>query len=272
MFQWYQQTETRFNKNNILINLKYRHINGGKKSSVCVRACVRACMHVCERACVRSCVSVRARSCVPLSKQRGKECGRGVRGRGVSGRVCVYNQTNVRPVKYLETQLNDITAISLAWERSVLQLFLIFVIIKLVCYSKQLKRGWLVKGVSYVSGGHVRWVSMLYFICEIANLHIKHIPNDTFKWLLQTIRSIQIQTISNKTKLNSSNAWTVCLSYSVHLEFVGCGDGVQVIDVALSGAAVVFGSVLLWRSCVVRKNSKVRCFVGTSWFPTIPCY
>ena len=29
-------------------------------------------------------------------------------------RACVYNQTNVRPVKYLETQLNtDITTISL---------------------------------------------------------------------------------------------------------------------------------------------------------------
>ena len=76
------------------------------------------------------------------------------------GAVClharVYNQTNVRPVKYLETQLNDITAISLARERSVLQLRVIFV---LVCYSRQLQRGWLVKGVSYVSGGHVRWVS-----------------------------------------------------------------------------------------------------------------
>ena len=23
---------------------------------------------------------------------------------------------------------------------------------------------------------------------------------------------------------------------------------------------------------VVRKSSKVHCFVGTSWFPTIPCY
>ena len=70
-------------------------------------------------------------------------------------RACVYNQTNVRPIKYLETQLNYITAISLARERSVLQLRVV-----LVCYSRQLKRGWLVKGVSYVSGGHVRWVSV----------------------------------------------------------------------------------------------------------------
>ena len=55
-------------------------------------------------------------TCVPLSEQRGKECGRGV-----------YNQTNVRPVKYLETQLNDITAISFARERSVLQLIFVMV-------------------------------------------------------------------------------------------------------------------------------------------------
>ena len=34
---------------------------------------------------------------------------------------------NVRPVKYLETQLNDITAISLGRERSILQLRVIFV-------------------------------------------------------------------------------------------------------------------------------------------------
>ena len=101
-------------------------------------------------------MSVRARArvctCVPLSEQRGKECGRGVRAH-----VCMYNQTNVRPVMYLETQLNDITAISLARERSLLQFRVIFV---LVCYSRQPKRGWLVKGVSYVSGGHVRWVSV----------------------------------------------------------------------------------------------------------------
>ena len=43
-------------KNNILINLKYRHINGGKKSSVCVCVRERAC--ACERACARSCVHV----------------------------------------------------------------------------------------------------------------------------------------------------------------------------------------------------------------------
>ena len=115
---------------------------------------------MCESVHARVCMSVRARArvctCVPLSEQRGKECGRGVRAR-----MCMYNQTNVRPFKYLETQLNDITAISLARERSVLQLTrVIFVIIKLVCYSRQQKRGWLVKGVSYVSGGHVRWVSV----------------------------------------------------------------------------------------------------------------
>ena len=76
--------------------------------------------------------------------------------------VCafVYNQMNVHPVKYLEIQLNYITVISLAQERSVLQPRVIFVIIKLVCYSRLQKRGWLVKGVSYVSGGHVRWVSV----------------------------------------------------------------------------------------------------------------
>ena len=78
---------------------------------------------------------------------------------GVRVRVCV-EQKNVRPVKYLEIQLNYITAISLARERSVLQPRVIFVIIKLVCYSRLQKRGWLVKGVSYVSGGHVRWVSV----------------------------------------------------------------------------------------------------------------
>ena len=29
---------------------------------------------------------------------------------------------------------------------------------------------------------------------------------------------------------------------------------------------------MITTTCVVRKSSKVRCFVGTSWFPTIPCY
>ena len=69
-------------------------------------------------------------------------------------------QKNVRPAKFLEMQLNYITVISLARERSILQPRVIFVIIKLVCYSRLQKRGWLVKGVGYVSGDHVRWVSM----------------------------------------------------------------------------------------------------------------
>ena len=138
MFQWHQQTETRFNKNNILINLKYRHINGGEKSNVCVCVCVRACMRV--WACVRSCVSVRACSCVSV---RARSCvhvcpfvwtkGKGMLvNAGVCARTCVYNQTNVRPFKYLETQLNDITAISLARERSVLQLRVIFVMVSVL--------------------------------------------------------------------------------------------------------------------------------------------
>ena len=94
-----------------------------------------------------------ARARVSLCLNKGeKECGRGVR-------VCV-EQNNVLPDKYLEIQLNYITAISLARERSILQPRVIFVIIKLVCYSRLQKKGWLVKGASYVSGGHVRWVSM----------------------------------------------------------------------------------------------------------------
>ena len=75
-------------------------------------------------------------------------------------RARVYNKKNVHPVNYLEIKLNYITAISIAQERSVLQKEVIFVIIRLVCYSRLQKRGWLVKGVSYVSGGHVRWVSV----------------------------------------------------------------------------------------------------------------
>ena len=75
---------------------------------------------------------------------------------GVRTCSCV-EQKNVRPVKYLEIQLNYITAISLARERSVLQTRVKFVIIKLVCYSRLQKRGWLVKGVSYVSGDHMKW-------------------------------------------------------------------------------------------------------------------
>ena len=94
-------------------------------------------------------------ACVSLCLNKGgKECGRGVRAH-----VCV-EQKNVRPVKYLEIQLNYITAISLARERSILQPRVIFVIIKLVCYSRLQKRAWLVEGVSYVGGDHVRWVSM----------------------------------------------------------------------------------------------------------------
>ena len=91
---------------------------------------------MCERARARVCTHV------PLSEQ----------GERNVGAACAYNQKNVRPVKYLEIQLNYITAISLARERSVLQPRVIFVIIKLVCYSRLQKRGWLVKGVSYVSG------------------------------------------------------------------------------------------------------------------------
>ena len=79
--------------------------------------------------CVCLCVSVHARVSLCLNKG-GKECGRGVRAC-----VCV-EQKNVHPVKYLEIQLNYITAISLARERSVLQPRVMFVIIKLVCYSR----------------------------------------------------------------------------------------------------------------------------------------
>ena len=144
MFQWYQQTETRFNKNNIWINLKYRHINGGNKSSVCV--CERACMRVCEcmRAlvCARSCVHACARVFLCLNKGKGMWAQRAC--------ACVYYQNIVCPVKYLEIQLNYITAISLAQERNVLQPRVICVIIKLVCYSRLQKRGWLVKGICWM--------------------------------------------------------------------------------------------------------------------------
>ena len=58
--------------------------------------------------------------------------------------VRVYNQTNVRPFKYLETQLNDITAISLARERSVLQLRVIFVMVSVL--FKTTKEGLVSKG------------------------------------------------------------------------------------------------------------------------------
>ena len=65
----------------------------------------------------------------------------------------------------LKIQLNYTATISLTRERSVLQLSVIFVIIKFVSYSKLQKRGWLIKGVSYVSGEQ-------RYICEITNLHI----------------------------------------------------------------------------------------------------
>ena len=74
-------------------------------------------MRVCERACALVCARV------SLCLNKG--------GRDV-GAVCVYNQTNVRPVKYLEIQLNYITAISLARERSVLQLRVIFVMVSVL--------------------------------------------------------------------------------------------------------------------------------------------
>ena len=58
---------------------------------------------------------------------------------GAAMRVCsCVEQKNVHPVKYLEIQLYYITAISLTRERSVLQLIF----------------------VMYVSGDHVRWVSV----------------------------------------------------------------------------------------------------------------
>ena len=51
------------------------------------------------------------------------------------------------------------------------------------------------------------------YICEIANLHIKHIANNTFRLLIPTIRSIHIQTISDKTKLNSAMPGQFVQSY-----------------------------------------------------------
>ena len=70
-------------------------------------------MHVCPR--------------VSLLLNKGrKEC-----GHGVHARVCV-EQKNVRHVKYLEIQLNYITAISLARERSVLQLTVVFVMVSVL--------------------------------------------------------------------------------------------------------------------------------------------
>ena len=51
----------------------------------------------------------------------------------------------------------------------------------------------------------MRWISTQH-ICEIVNLYIKHIPNNTFRLLIPTIRSIHIQMVSvkTKTKLNSA--------------------------------------------------------------------
>ena len=78
---------------------------------------------VCERACALVCARV------SLCLNKGE---RNVGAVCVRACVCVYNQTNVRPVKYLETQLNDITAISLARERSILQLRVIFVMVSVL--------------------------------------------------------------------------------------------------------------------------------------------
>ena len=54
MFQWYQQTETRFNKNNIWIKIKYRqHKRQIEKKEVCVCVCVCVSMRACS--CVHAC-------------------------------------------------------------------------------------------------------------------------------------------------------------------------------------------------------------------------
>ena len=70
--------------------------------------------------------------------------------------ACVYNKRMYVSLKYLEIQLNYITAIPLARERSVLQLIVIFVIVSVL--FKTTEEG--LVGVSYISRGHVRWVSM----------------------------------------------------------------------------------------------------------------
>ena len=96
-------------------------------------------MRSCVSVRARSCVSVRARSCVHLCLNKGwKGCGRGVRAH-----VCITKRIYC-PFKYLETQLNDITAISLARERSVLQLRVIFVMVSVL--FKTTKEGLVSKG------------------------------------------------------------------------------------------------------------------------------
>ena len=80
---------------------------------------------VCERACALVCERAYALVCARVSL-----CLKGMWARCARARV--YNQMNVCPVKYLETQLNDITAISLARERSVLQLRVIFVMVSVL--------------------------------------------------------------------------------------------------------------------------------------------
>ena len=52
----------------------------------------------------------------------------------------------------------------------------------------------------------VKLVERLSPYNDRTNLHLKHIPNDTFKLLTPTIRSIHIQTISDKT-----NETVLCL-------------------------------------------------------------
>ena len=96
--------------------------------------------------CVNACVRARACTRVPVSEQRWK-------GMWASAHVCVC-------VKYLEIQLNYITAISLYPREKRTSTQSDICVFKLVCYSRLQKRGWLVKGVSYVSGDHVRWVSV----------------------------------------------------------------------------------------------------------------
>ena len=95
--------------------------------------CLRARALVCERA--RALVCARVSLCL----------NKGERNVGaVCVRACVYNQTDVCPVKYLEIQLNYITAISLARERSVLQLRVILVMVSVL--FKTTKEGLVSKG------------------------------------------------------------------------------------------------------------------------------